>query len=119
MKIEIVTAHEAERLGLTHSKLFREGHGAFGEPDNSYIDVVYIGGKEERLFDGDLIIFKVEPPNREVIQVISRYYCSDKMLEIFNQKALEKRKKDRYDEYIKLKKEIEADDFYNKRLLNV
>lgn len=122
MKVEIVTAQEAERLGLTHSILTERGHGAFGEPDNSYANVVYVGDKQTRLFDDSLVIFikyKSKFDNRKVIQVISEYNCSDKLLEILNPEALIERKNDKYDNYIELKREIESDDFYTKPLSGI
>lgn len=112
MKVELVTAHEAERLGLTRSRLFSEGHGAFGEPDNSYVQIVYVGKKEHRLSDNDIILFSGESPNIKVLQVISEWESSDKLLDIMNPKALRERKKKKYETYLKLKKEIESDDFY-------
>lgn len=108
MKAELLTASEAERLGLTHSRLLSEGHGAFGEPDNSYEEVVYIGSETERLSESSVII----TVDGKVIQVISEWTCSDKLLEILNPKVLEERKKKKYKKYLDLKKEIESDDFY-------
>ena len=115
MKIELVTAEEAEHMGLTNSRLLHEGHGAFGESDNSYEQVIHIGKKLKRLSDDDLVLFQGESPNREVLQIISEWECSDKILEIINPEALIKRKKEKYKRYIELKKEIEADDFYKSK----
>lgn len=115
MKVELVTVDEATELGLVHSKLSSEGHGAFGENENSYVDVVFVGEEMETLSEDDLILFKGESPNREVIQVISEWNSSDKILEILNPKGLEKRKEKKYKNYLKLKKEIESDDFYKQK----
>jgi hypothetical protein len=112
MKVELVTAKEAKNLGLVHSRLLHEGHGAFGEPDNSYEYIVHLGKNIVVLSDNDLIIYKEESPNREVIQVINEWNCSNKLLEIVNPELLIKRKKDKYKMFVELKKEIDADDFY-------
>jgi hypothetical protein len=108
MKIEIVTKYKAESLGITHSRLLHEGHGCWGESDNTYEDVVYVGKKVVRLSDTDLIIFTGESPNREVLQIISEYQCSDKLLEMFHPKIVKKNKKERYKKYLELKKEFET-----------
>jgi hypothetical protein len=108
MKIEIVTADEARQIGLTSSRLVSRGHGAFGEPENTYERVVWVSNKMVRLSNDDLILFTGESPNREVLQIISKYQCSDKLLEIFNPKALEENKKERYKKYLELKKEFET-----------
>jgi len=108
MKIEIVSVDEARQIGLTNSRLLHEGHGCWGESDNTYERVVYIGGKTQRLSDSDLILFTGKSPDREVLQIISKYQCSDKLLEIFNPKALEENKNDRYKKYLELKKEFET-----------
>lgn len=112
MKTELVTATEAKNLGLTKSRLLHEGHGAFGEPDNSYEDVIYIGKKAERLSDSDLVLFIGDSPNREVLQIISEWNSSDKILEVISPEALIKRKKEKYKRFVELKNEIDADDFY-------
>lgn len=107
MKVELVTKNEAENLGLIKSRLLHEGYGCWGEPDNSYEDVIYIGNKVVRLSDGDLVLFQGESPNREVIQIISEWECSDKILELINPKGLKKRNEERKQKYIELKKEFE------------
>lgn len=107
MKVEIVTANEAERLGLTHSRLLYEGHDCWGKSENSYEDIVYVGKEPERISDDDLIVFIGESPNREIIQVISKWECSDKLLEIMNPEELIKRKKEKHEKYVELKKEFE------------
>ena len=112
MKIELITAEEAKRIGLTYSKLLHEGHGAFGEPDNSFEDVVYIGQKTERLSENDFVLFCENFQRREVIQIINEWNSSDKLLEVIKPEALIERKKKKYKEYLKLKKEIETDEFY-------
>jgi len=112
MKIELVTVEEGITIGIVTSRLLNEGHGAFGESDNSYESIVHVGGKVERLSDDDLILLRGESPNREVIQVISEWECSDKLLDVVNPKALNKRKKEKYKRYIELKMEIESDEFY-------
>lgn len=112
MKTELVTVNEAENLGLVHNRLLHRGHGAFGESDNSYERVCRIGKEEVRLSDDDLILFIGESPNREILQAISAWNCSDKLLEVFNPTALKKRKAGRLEQYLKLKKEIESDAFY-------
>ena len=104
MKVELVSVDEARQIGLTTSRLLNRGHGAFGEPENTYERIAYVGEKVERLSDNDLILFSGESPNREVLQIISEYQCSDKLLEIFNPKILEKNKKERYKKYLELKK---------------
>lgn len=43
MITELLTIKEATSRGLTHGMLVQEGHGAFGESDNSYNEIVYIG----------------------------------------------------------------------------
>jgi hypothetical protein len=115
MKIEIVTVPEAKKLGLVHSRLSHTGHGAFGEPENSYEDVVYVGKKWVGISDNDLIIFQGESPNREVIQILSEWNCSDILLELMNVTALTRRKKEKYKRYIELKKEIESDIFFTEQ----
>lgn len=118
MKIELVTFDEAKKLGLIHNILLHEGHGAFGEPDNTYEDIVYIGKKIETISHNDLILFDGKSPNREVLQIISEWNSSDKLLEVINPKALSKRKKEKYEKYLKLKMEIESDDFYLKNYID-
>ena len=108
MKTELVTVKEAIELGLTQCRLLHEGHGAFGEPDNTYINVVFIDNKVDSLSDNDLILFRENSFKKEIIQIISEWNCSDKLLEIMNPKAFDKRKKDKYEKYIELKKEIES-----------
>lgn len=110
MKIELVTGKEAKKLGFTHSRLLSEGHGAFGESENTYDDIVYVDNKVVRISDNDLILFRGK--NRKVIQVISEWNCSDEILEIMNPEALIKRKKEKYVKYLELKKEIHSDKFY-------
>ena len=112
MKIELVTAVEAYNLGVTKSRLLDEGHGAFGEAENSYEDVIFIGNKVERLSDNDLVLLEGEYPNIKAIQIISAYQSSDKLLEIMLPKELIKRKKEKYKRFVELKKEIDSDDFY-------
>jgi hypothetical protein len=107
MKTELITVDEARHIGLAKSRLLHEGHGAFGEPDNSYEYVVRLDGKAQRLSDDDLILIHGESPNREVIQIISKWCCSDKIHELLNPKALKERKKEKYEQYLKLKEEIE------------
>jgi len=109
MQIQIVTTDEAKLLGLAHSIMTEEGHGAFGEPDNSYANVVYLDNKQIRLSDDDLVMYMGEQPNREIIQVLSEWNCSDKLLSIMNPEALTKRKKDRQRKLLALQKEIEND----------
>ena len=116
MKIELVTADEAIYIGLTISRLFKEGHGAFGEPDNSYENIVYVGKESICLSDNDLILFQGESPNREVIQVIKEWDCSDRLLEIINPTLLKNRKENKYKRYLNLKEEIETDDFYKSQI---
>ena len=113
MKIYIVTASEANLIGLSKSKLIHEGYGAFGERDNSYEQVVHMGNSLVRLSDNDLVLYTGESPNREVLQVISEWNTSDRLLEIMNPDALENRKKERYKRYLDLKKEIQADGLYD------
>ena len=108
MKVELVTLDDAKNLGLVVSRLLHEGHGAFGEADNSYEYVVCVGHKTIRVSDDDFILFTGKTPNREVIQVINMWQCSDKFLEILNPKLLLKRKKEKFEQYLKLKKEIES-----------
>lgn len=112
MKTEIVTSYEAKRLGLSSSRLFKEGHGAFGESDNSYEDVVSVGGRTVRVSDNDLILYTGESPNRRVLQVLSDWQASDELLSILNPDLLIKRKEKKYQQFLELKKEIESDEFY-------
>lgn len=116
MKTELVTLHEAEMLGLTRSRLLHEGHGAFGERDDSYEQIVYVGNKVQRLSDNDLILFREESGNKEVIQVISDWNSSDVLLGLMNPDALSKRKIEKYQRYVDLKNEIESDDFYKSKI---
>ncbi len=51
-------------------------------------------------------------PNREILMVISEWSISDKLLELLNPKLLIKRKETKRQQYLKLKDEIESDDFY-------
>lgn len=117
IQIQLVTAKEAIKSGLTHSKLLREGHGAFGEPENSYEDIVYVGKKAISLSKDDLVLYRDREKDREVLEVLSEWDCSDKLLEIMNPELLARRKKSKYDRYLELKKEIESDPFY-KQLKN-
>jgi|GEM_PF-2977031 len=112
MKAQIITKKEAKTLGLIHSRILTNGHGAFGESDNSYEDFVFIDKIKRRISEDDLIIFIGESPNREIIQVISNYDSSDKILELLNPELLTKRRLEKYERFLKLKKEIESDEFY-------
>lgn len=111
MKVELMTVGEAKDLGLVQSRLSHEGHGAFGEPDNSYEYYVWVGKKIETLWNNDdIIIFKEK--TREVLQILSQSDCSDRLLEVINFKALEGRKTDKYKRFLELSDEIKKDDFY-------
>ena len=116
MEIEIITANDAIRRGITKSRLLSYGHGAFGEPDNTYETIVYIGNEISTLSLNDLVLVKSEESKSEVIQILNDWQCSDRLLEILNPSSLEKRKNKRYDEYLKLKKEIMSDDFYKSKI---
>ena len=110
MNVQILTVEEAEIKGFVSSMLYKEGYGAFGEPEHSYRNCVCIGGKVEQVFYNELII----ATDKEVLQVICESECSDELLKIFNNKLLEKRKKQKFENYLKLKKEIDLDEFYDK-----
>lgn len=112
MTVEIVTKQEAKKLGIIHNHFLERGHGAFGEPDNSHIDVVFINRKPQHVSEGSMIIFIGSGSNKKVIDVISDYQVSDKMLELLDKEAFDKRKHEKYENYLKLKAEIEADDYY-------
>ena len=56
MNIQIVTVQEGIKLGIVHSRLYKEGHGAFGEPDNSYEDYVVTDKKTQVVRDNDFIL---------------------------------------------------------------
>lgn len=111
MQVNLITTDEAKQLGIAHSILLNEGHGAFGEPDNSYEYIVFINNKTERLSSNntDLILYTGKSPNREVLQVIREYHCSDKLLEVMIPEALAQRKKDRQRKLDELIKEVEND----------
>lgn len=111
MKIELITTNEAYLLRfLIHSELFKEGHGAFGEADNSYRDFIYIGNIKHYISETDFILY--DPEYKCAIQVISNYNASDKCLELMNPKELIERKNKKYERFLEFKKEIESDIFY-------
>jgi hypothetical protein len=106
MEIKLVTAKEAAKLQITHDVLISEGHGAFGEPDNSYADAVFVGEKQVTLHGNEIVLYLEEQGRRTVLQVIRDYECSDKLLSIFAPELLEKRMQERYKRYWELQKEL-------------
>ena len=98
MKVELLSYKEAKQLGLLESRLISEGHGAFGEPENSYGSCVNIGDQKIDVYEDNFIIYQLKddkPSKRSALQVIGGFSgISDLMWELFNPKKLEERRKD-------------------------
>lgn len=119
MDAQILTFDEAERRGIILSRILHESHVAFGEPDNSYEDVVRVGKEIVQVGKDDLLLVVLADNHHKVVQVLSDWECSDELLRVIAPEVLDRRK---FYEYLKLTKEIKSiksDDFYKDLLKNL
>jgi len=106
MEFKMVTV-DSQRRRLT-SRVLSEGHGAFGEPDNSYEDGFYVGSGFDmqfvRVFDSGALLLD---QNDKIVGYISEYSIPDNVLKMLDPKAYNKRVDAMHKKYLERKKFFE------------
>jgi hypothetical protein len=77
--------------------------------------VVRVGDEETRVGEDDLIVYSGKSPNREVLQVISGYVCSDFLMGRMNPGTLDKRKEEKYRKFLELRADVMNDEYLRKK----
>lgn len=104
MEYKLVSV-ESQRRRLS-SRLLSEGHGAFGEPDNSYEEGFYVGNDFVRVFDSGALLLD---QSNKIVGYISDYSIPDNILKELDPKAYNKRVDGLRKRYLELKKFFEQD----------
>jgi hypothetical protein len=88
------------------SRLVAYGHGAYGEPDNTYQDYKYVWLNRElvEVHDRQYLVFD---ENRVLLEVVNDYDLPETVKEALNPELVEQKKNKRKELYEKLKSEFE------------